>query len=632
MLMIAKAQRRQTRLGHNIGDCRRASMALVAVLICSGAGCTFMRKPFRTPPPKYTVFPDFAIAPRVQGNDVDWKDPAVRERMAEWKRAYSQAVDDYPVWGVDPSRLESELKDVFNENGEIQGLSQAWKDGAQRDILDKAKSLFGGGQDQLPVLAGDDRPRMWLENKIRGMFKHTDEEHPSILSHDPKSLKEVPALDAFQLREVLSYQDPINVSVTPVWSYSDQAEPQSAPPAKQTATLSDSGKGSVAISISGPEAQSQPAAATRAPSLPEFEPDQQITLNVSTVLNSPSVLDRIEYVSTYIYVYPWQSRPNRDLTLEGEFWRNVFQFTTGRDPSGLEPAMRSAALEMRVFIRDTGTTATLATIALGTQQENTTETATAGLGLAAPATAPTHLTPNLGYSQALGATSTVTQQQQLDYRATYLDPHGDFLRITQRGMQSANLAGRYKEQLTLHVPASATQYRVLVPKRDNDGKIVDYVLTTLSQPIYAEVDAFTFSVVEAREPTSLTYSANDHYGLDDNRDANFVVAVTPPQRVTLWRLERKLLFVDSSDVYGKSTGATKDVFVRTPPGGPSQLILAGFTPAEAGEFMSRLRTAGKLKPFWVDKPVQQFPSAGEFQIGYRLNEESPELTALGPSE
>ena len=53
--------------------------------------------------------------------------------------------------------------------------------------------------------------------------------------------------------------------------------------------------------------------------------------------------------------------------------------------------------------------------------------------------------------------------QELDHRSTYVSERGDFLRITQRGMQASNLAGRYSELVTLYVPTASRGFPVLVP-------------------------------------------------------------------------------------------------------------------------------------------------------------------------
>ena len=55
----------------------------------------------------------------------------------------------------------------------------------------------------------------------------------------------------------------------------------------------------------------------------DFKPHQLVALSLSTVLNSTSILDRIEYVSIYIYVQPFPFPPNNNILLEKEFWRRL---------------------------------------------------------------------------------------------------------------------------------------------------------------------------------------------------------------------------------------------------------------------------------------------------------------------
>jgi len=52
-------------------------------------------------------------------------------------------------------------------------------------------------------------------------------------------------------------------------------------------------------------------------------------------------------------------------------------------------------------------------------------------------------------------------------------------------------------------------------------------MTTISEPLYSRVEGITFSVVVARQATHLVHSYHDRYGLDDRKDAAFIVDVTP---------------------------------------------------------------------------------------------------------
>jgi hypothetical protein len=78
-------------------------------------------------------------------------------------------------------------------------------------------------------------------------------------------------------------------------------------------------------------AKQQATDATATPPVLDFDPTQNVTLTLSTVLNSADVLDRLEYISTFVYLYPYQKPPNAGVSLDREFWRWFFTYQAARN-------------------------------------------------------------------------------------------------------------------------------------------------------------------------------------------------------------------------------------------------------------------------------------------------------------
>jgi hypothetical protein len=532
----------------------------------------------------------------------------------DWKKQYDYALKQIYPWAPDMVLLKDDS--VYGEAlREAGGTNCQW----DVDLKEICKEFFENhtattAPGYFNDIAGKEfvsAPERF-KDKLQQMFDLCDREHASILVNAVDQLRVPPSLDGSALPALLSYELPINVSITPVWIDPDAASQTGIPVSPKTVKPQQATLDKVQITLEAIPASSAtvpPASATTQVEsaqpnmiLPDFEPNQKVTLNISTMLNSPSALDYIEYVSTYIYVYPWQHVPSGDVVLEREFWEDFFSINLSRENPLLRKKhvtddMRRAIEDMRIRIRDTATTAYFSPVDLGTQQHETTDSATAGIGGTSISGVPpktTTINPTLSASATTKATATFADKQQLDQRTTYIDEHGDFLRITQRGMPNANLAGRYKEEITLHVPAAASTSRALAVKRGGLGSggnssETKYAIVGLSQPLYSRVDAITFSVAAIREPTALRHSADDSYGVLDKRDAAIVICVTVPQHMTLWQWDRQQIAVDTWDVFGKSAEPPHPLYFRlTSSEAPTPLILAGFTKTEAVEFCTKV--------------------------------------------
>jgi hypothetical protein len=467
--------------------------------------------------------------------------------------------------------------------------------------------------------------------RITQMLRYIDHEHPNLLVEAPR-LKSPPAVDAYKLPSLVSMDYPVGVAMTR-WTTppTEETKPGETKPGETNIVIignpvvtpsgtpvvsTPGGKPSVIKPGGAKEdkkedkkekdgkAQAEPSKAKS--SLPEdFKSRQRVALSLSTVLNSPSAFDRIEYVSTYLYIESFPFPTNGDVVLEKEFWERFFALNTNRNPLIKQDAklnketelndMRRAIEDMRVRIIDTETTVKFRDLDFGSLTRKTSDKFTADI--TATATVPptlTGITPKLGYSTGVDTESQVKLQQQLDQRSTYVDPSSHFLRITQRGMQSVNLAGRFVENLTLWIPTAQDQIPVLVQVEESETKPARYQVKWLSQPLYSRVDALTLSVIVARQATALAKSTKDSFRLDDPKDAAFIVGITQPYRITLWQNEREMCEVMLKEIFGNEEGlpGNQKVFFTTfAKERPTPLRLFGFTSQEQHKF---LRTIQKL--------------------------------------
>jgi len=562
--------------------------------------------------PKYEVYPTLSMEDRLKGENsqYEWWNTRFNSELAmmtanEWKPSigllnmtFSQAAEEYGIPLNEPKPA------LFVEKA----------------FYDKFK------------LEENDRNRNGVRNGVNGMLRFIDYEHPNLLV-EASRLKPAPAIDHYGLPSMVSNDYPVGVALTK-WTVPPTAESKRGgtdiviiadavvTPSEPSLIFGRDRKSLVSVHGAARndtkdkdgKAQAEPTKAE--PNLIEdFKSEQPVALSLSTVLNSPSVFDRIEYVSTYLYLQAFPFPPNGDVVLEKEFWRRFFALNGHRDPNVQKDAawndMRRAIEDMRVRITDIKTTVTLCDVSFGSLTRKTSDKFNAGVtATAAVPPALTGITPTLGYVSGVDTEATMKLQQQLDQRSTYIDPAGHFLRITQRGMQSVNLAGRFVENITLSIPPAQDQVPVLVPVQENTTKAVKYQIRWLSQPLYSRVDALTLSVVVARQPTALAKSTKDSFRLDDPKDAAFIVGVTRPYRITLWQHEREMWGVMTRDIFGNDTVVSKNqkvFFTAFDEEHPIPLTLFGFTPEQQHELLRQIRN---LATNHLDQPVSLPLEAG----------------------
>jgi hypothetical protein len=607
---------------------------LVAVLLpFILSGCY---TPWHSQPPAYVVYPAPALVYRLDTTNWLPAGEPVVQTVQEWNQSYSDALEDLSPWVPNPGLLlGSTFTNVCLEYGRTNaGYLLAVTNTARSFLL--ASNGFFRSTNTVPN-AGQQ-----LTNKVGRMLMLADRENRELFTTNNQLLKKTPHSN--QLPAMTSPDLPVGVSVTASWEENPTGQPRNpaTTPAKTSRQQVASDKMLVTIETAAasprnPEPAGQPAE-TESPesALPDFQPDQQVTLSVSTVLNSASALDRIESVSTYVYFYPWPLSLNGNVILEKEFWRNFFSLNTARDPrlrtnpDLLRRDLFRALEDIRVHVHDLGTTVDLAQVDLGTLDQTFAGSFNAGLNATAKAEPyPLTLSPQLSYKGDASATGKFAPKLQFAKRSTYIDPPADFFRIDQRGMQSVDLAGRYKESVSLHVPAASEPMRVLVPPR-NSNDLCE--VQTLAQPLYSQVDAITFSVVVVRQATALKASTEDRYGLDDARDAAFIVGVTPLQRFKLWQWERACDGVTTWDIFGKTPGPARTVFFTTFPGEtPAPLYLMNFTAAQYNRLLAEIRRQLKTASHGLVEFTGRVGGIGDehLKIGCVTDEDDPrELIGL----
>jgi hypothetical protein len=384
-----------------------------------------------------------------------------------------------------------------------------------------------------------------LEGQISMMLQLADQESQRLFAESTKDLK-----PRKELPSLTSTTRPVGVDLSAYWT-EDLNDTTGQSPA--STNQMEKTPGGVSITIQEPSTDPKPpknnemkGQAPSGGSVPDFKPDQQVTLNLSTVLDSASTLDRIDYVSTYVYVYPWPFSLDGGVVLEREFWRNFFASNAGRDPleqtnAQLTNDIIDAIDDLRVRVHDISTTVTNVLVNFGTEQQsyfNQNQESARASG----ATEGIPVAGQVGRTAGETATETSVLQQQLDQRSTFIDCDGDFFRITQRGMRSVDLAGRFKDILTLHIPKAVKPIHVLILNTNTNTDDADdvFYVKDIAQPLYSEVNAITFSVVVARQTAGLRPVTAEQFGLEDSTSAKFIVGVTGPKRIKLWHWEGHL--------------------------------------------------------------------------------------------
>lgn len=332
----------------------------------------------------------------------------------------------------------------------------------------------------------------------------------------------------------------------------------------------------------------------------DFDPVQNVTLSLSTVLNSADVLDRIEYVSTFIYVYPYPQQPNADVSIDDEFWK---WFSLYQLPRPAETRTNAVVADlgrsydsMRVRFRNITTTVLTKDLNLGSVTRGIENSLSATVGATIPV-APAAVSPSVSASSKDTSSTTMQILKQLDQRSAYVSSDGTFVRITQRGMSSVNLNGRFNEQVQLYIPRAREPFYVIEPTTTNTTKF-GIQLKTITEPLYSRVDAVVVSVVVVRHPTELRRTDWETFGLsqEDAADEDFIVGLARPAKVQLWNWPRNVNIIYTSDLDFTATKTTNNVqiYFDSPATGlyeAERLELASFADPQTLAFLGKITRA-----------------------------------------
>ena len=318
------------------------------------------------------------------------------------------------------------------------------------------------------------------------------------------------------------------------------------------------------------------------PALENFETKQSFSLALSSILNSPDVMNRLDYVSTYLLLFTYPFPANGGVSLEEEFWVRFKSLQSPRRPEDrpryYETDIESAWRALRVTIENVETTVQYAPL-----QEIAHITREAGQGIEIKPEPSIELkgtikgkieTP-MTISSSLKTAVEEKLIKELDRRSTWLNPERNILRLTQRGMESINISGGLRERVTLKVPASRAGLSYL------DFIEQEVKVKSVEQPMYRKVTALSVSVGVVREPYEFHRSASEKYGLPDSADAYNIVVVSSPVELPVWEWGRT---VDRLEM--------KDLEFSLRPGmvDPAESPLWFFSPALKLEAPARLGT------------------------------------------
>lgn len=272
-----------------------------------------------------------------------------------------------------------------------------------------------------------------------------------------------------------------------------------------------------------------------------FPTKQSFELNLSTALNSPDIVNRLDYVTTYIQFFAYPFPANGQLKLEKEFWARFKSLQMPRYPETRKLTtlvdLGTAWKSMRVQIYNVETLVQLTPLQ---EIAHVTRESTQGVEVKSEPSIELMGATKGKIEGAISASSsiknTVSERilKELDRRSIWLSPERNILRLTQRGMEAINIGGTLSENVTLDIPA-ATEELPFIELHKNTA-----VVATVSQPLYRRVTAVAISLAVVREPFELRKSSSEKYGLPDSADAYYVVVVSPPIPLTLWEWDRKV--------------------------------------------------------------------------------------------
>jgi hypothetical protein len=250
-----------------------------------------------------------------------------------------------------------------------------------------------------------------------------------------------------------------------------------------------------------PAAQSKPADPLEllnqlTPDDPKFSPTQKVELTISNAVNSGSANDRVQYLAAYLSVTPLPAESNGTVSLEGEVLRQFKQLYLGHQHQedrkrflyDLNSALES--LKVRVVAVDQLDTKDVS-IALGTLARTAAFTGSAGT----PSTFPASASGQASYTAA----RTENLAIDIDKRSTWINKDRTLLRVTQRGIQEANIAGSIATAITLQIPVTDFYVIDMTTEKDKQQQeSITFKPKNITQPVFSSVDAIGVMVASVR--------------------------------------------------------------------------------------------------------------------------------------
>jgi hypothetical protein len=292
------------------------------------------------------------------------------------------------------------------------------------------------------------------------------------------------------------------------------------------------------------------------PDDPKFSPNQKVELTISNAVNSGSANDRVQYLAAYLSVPPLPAESNGAVSLEWEALRRFKSLYLGhqrqedqkRFLSDLNSALES--LKVRVVAVDQLDTKEVS-IALGTLAQTAAFTGSAG----PPSTAPMSASGQASYTAA----RTENLAIDIDKRSTWINKDRTLMRVTQRGIQEANIAGSIATAITMQIPV--TDFFVIDMTIDKD-KSITFKPKNITQPLFSSIDAIGVMVASVRVSMP-GWFWGDFFRKEPNGVAYTQIEKEYPVR--LWQNDRttwSLFYRDLSSDRGSSVGVYHPLGMR----------------------------------------------------------------------
>jgi hypothetical protein len=258
-------------------------------------------------------------------------------------------------------------------------------------------------------------------------------------------------------------------------------------------------------------------------------------LNVSAVINSASVEDRLNYIAAYVLIPPLPGSPAARANPEWYFLKRFRGIQLTRKP--IERA-RYERQDLRLALQDLRVRIEKIERVEGENKPIDMGTLTGTGNLSAQAGAST--TEGLkivGIQPSIGFSVTENMKRELAKRSNWIDEHRSLLRVTQRGMAEANVSGTITNLITIHVPRIPL-YEI-VPSEEAMP-----TLRSVGLPLYKEIAAIGMVLGTVR----IAIPDNEWFFKQREFDGVAYTHVEPPQPLRLSQFRRGKVLLKLQDL------------------------------------------------------------------------------------